>query len=262
MQVSEIRSRLIKRREQIFKQRNRTNTSWHKLKEPEVEFEETAAKEKMAEVFAQLDDREKKEIEQIDTALAKIRTGGFGMCESCGKQIAESRIKAIPWTAFCIECAEKQEQGQGPARVAPPLENSPNLSRDKTDQEYTDTQIKEMIEEQLDVDDRIETDELIVYSEDGWVYLEGCLPGRTQHEVLMGIVQDVLGFKDIVDQVQIDRQLWERQKYTKQGLNTPFQQWKENTMHSQGGETDVWTSREFGIPMEPPDKLDPEKKSD
>jgi hypothetical protein len=33
-------------------------------------------------------------------------------------------------------------------------------------------------------------------------------------------------------------------------------------MHSQGGETDVWTSREFGIPMEPPDKLDPEKKSD
>jgi osmotically-inducible protein OsmY len=116
-------------------------------------------------------------------------------------------IKAIPWTAFCIECAEKQEQG--PARVAPPLENSPNLSRDKTGQEYTDPQIKEMIEEQLNLDDRIETDELIVYSEDGWVYLEGCLPGRTQHEFLMGIVQDVLGFKDIVDQVQIDRQLWE-----------------------------------------------------
>lgn len=97
MQVSEIRSRLIKRREQILEQRNRRNTSWHKLKEPGVEFEEAAAKEKMAEVFAQLDDREKKEIEQIDRALAKIRTGGFGMCESCGKQIAESRIKAIPF---------------------------------------------------------------------------------------------------------------------------------------------------------------------
>jgi hypothetical protein len=43
MQVSEIRSRLIKRREQILEQCNRTNTSWHKLKEPEVEFEEAAA---------------------------------------------------------------------------------------------------------------------------------------------------------------------------------------------------------------------------
>jgi RNA polymerase-binding protein DksA len=260
MQISEIRSRLIKRRKQILEQRNSTNTSWQKLKEPEVEFEETAAKEKMAGVLAQLDDREKQEIEQIDTALVKIRTGGFGMCESCGRQIAESRIKAIPWAGFCIECAEKQEQG--PARVAPPLEKSPVLSRDKTGQGHTDIQIKEMIEEQLDLDDRVETDELIVYSEDGWVYLEGCLPAGTQHEILMGIVQDILGFRDIVDQVQIDRQLWERQKYTKQGGNTPFQQWKEKTMHSQGGETDVWTSREFGTPMEPPDKLDPEKKSD
>jgi hypothetical protein len=43
MQVSEIRSQLIKRREQILEQCNRTNTSWHKLKEPEVEFEEAAA---------------------------------------------------------------------------------------------------------------------------------------------------------------------------------------------------------------------------
>jgi len=260
MQISEIRSQLIKRREQILEQRDSTNTSWHNLQEREVEFEEEAAKEKMAGVLEQLDDREKQEIEQIDTALAKIRTGGFGMCASCGKQIAESRIKAIPWTPFCIDCAEEQEQG--PARVTPPLEKSPDISRDKTAQRYTDTEIKEMIEEQLDLDDRVETDELIVYSEDGWVYLEGFLPGRTQHELLMGIVQDILGFKDIVDQVQIDRQLWERQKYAKQGENTPLQQWKEKTMESEGGETDVWTSREFGTPMEAPDKLDPEKKSD
>jgi len=128
MQISEIRSQLIKRREQILEQRNSTNTSWHKLQEPEVEFEEEAAKEKMAEVLAQLDDREKEEIEQIDTALAKIRTGGFGICESCGRQIAESRIKAIPWTPFCIDCAEEQEQG--PARVTPPLEKSPDISRE------------------------------------------------------------------------------------------------------------------------------------
>jgi RNA polymerase-binding protein DksA len=128
MQISEIRSRLIQRREQILEQRSSTNTSWQKLKEPEVEFEEAAAKEKMAGVLAQLDDREKQEIEQIDTALAKIRTGGFGMCESFGGQIAESRIKAIPWAAFCIECAEKQEQG--PTRVTPPLEKSPDISRE------------------------------------------------------------------------------------------------------------------------------------
>lgn len=60
MQISDIRRQLIQRRRQILEQMQKTRTSWQILQEPEVELEETAAKEKMAGVLEQLDDREKR----------------------------------------------------------------------------------------------------------------------------------------------------------------------------------------------------------
>ncbi|MDQ0821071.1 MULTISPECIES: TraR/DksA C4-type zinc finger protein [unclassified Arthrobacter] len=39
---------------------------------------------------------------QIDAALARIDAGHFGICEVCGEEIAEGRLEARPWTAYCI----------------------------------------------------------------------------------------------------------------------------------------------------------------
>jgi hypothetical protein len=33
--------------------------------------------------------------------------GTYGQCEACGKNIAKARLEAIPFTRYCIECAEK-----------------------------------------------------------------------------------------------------------------------------------------------------------
>ncbi len=41
----------------------------------------------------------------IDHALEKLDSGGYGRCERCGEEIGEARLEAMPATRFCISCA-------------------------------------------------------------------------------------------------------------------------------------------------------------
>ena len=42
---------------------------------------------------------------EVERALTKLDEGGYGRCESCGKEIAEPRLEAMPATRYCIDCA-------------------------------------------------------------------------------------------------------------------------------------------------------------
>ena len=54
-------------------------------------------------------DREHKLIKKIKKTLDRIDSGTFGICESCGEDIAIERLKARPVTTQCIECKTKEE---------------------------------------------------------------------------------------------------------------------------------------------------------
>ena len=54
-------------------------------------------------------DRERKLLTKIKGALDRIESGEFGICESCGDDIGEERLKARPVTTLCISCKKKQE---------------------------------------------------------------------------------------------------------------------------------------------------------
>ena len=54
-------------------------------------------------------DRESKLILKVKKALARIETGTFGICESCGEDISFDRLKARPVTTQCIDCKIKEE---------------------------------------------------------------------------------------------------------------------------------------------------------
>jgi len=54
-------------------------------------------------------DRERKLIEKIKEALERIDNGSFGICEVCGREIGEERLRARPVTTLCIACKKKQE---------------------------------------------------------------------------------------------------------------------------------------------------------
>ena len=51
-----------------------------------------------------LENRMRQEIAAIDHTLEKIDKGTYGICDNCGKPIAEERLEALPQASLCIEC--------------------------------------------------------------------------------------------------------------------------------------------------------------
>jgi DnaK suppressor protein len=47
-------------------------------------------------------------LREIEDALRKFDDGSYGSCESCGNQIAEARLEAMPAARLCINCASKR----------------------------------------------------------------------------------------------------------------------------------------------------------
>jgi len=42
---------------------------------------------------------------EIDAALARMEEGEYGICQVCGREIADERLEAVPATRFCREHA-------------------------------------------------------------------------------------------------------------------------------------------------------------
>jgi len=41
---------------------------------------------------------------RVEDAFQRLQDGTFGVCERCGDDIAPKRLKAVPWTEFCVAC--------------------------------------------------------------------------------------------------------------------------------------------------------------
>jgi DnaK suppressor protein len=54
-------------------------------------------------------DRERKLIKKIDETMAKIDSGDYGYCESCGVEIGIERLQARPTASLCIDCKTLEE---------------------------------------------------------------------------------------------------------------------------------------------------------
>ncbi|MDZ7292968.1 MAG: TraR/DksA family transcriptional regulator [candidate division KSB1 bacterium] len=48
----------------------------------------------------------------INTALAKIESGDYGLCDECGQPINAARLEAMPTAAFCLRCQRSYEERQ------------------------------------------------------------------------------------------------------------------------------------------------------
>lgn len=54
-------------------------------------------------------DRERKLIKKINETIAKIDSGEYGYCESCGIEIGLNRLEARPTASLCIDCKTLEE---------------------------------------------------------------------------------------------------------------------------------------------------------
>lgn len=63
------------------------------------------------EIDYTLEENEERLLAEIDAALQRIEEGTFGICGTCGQQVGEERLEAVPYTTQCIDCKRKEERG-------------------------------------------------------------------------------------------------------------------------------------------------------
>ena len=62
--------------------------------------------------FLSMNERLRKQLLEIELALARIESGTYGICEETEEPIEPERLLAIPWTRLSIEGAEIRESLQ------------------------------------------------------------------------------------------------------------------------------------------------------
>ena len=57
-------------------------------------------------------------LDRINTALRRISEGTYGICFECGDEIAEPRLRALPFAVRCKDCEESREVADRRERMA------------------------------------------------------------------------------------------------------------------------------------------------
>jgi len=73
---------------------------------PDTDANEQFGHQNVSALKAQIERR----LIQIKKALARIKIGKYGICETCGKMIDTDRLMVMPETTLCAECAKKKEE--------------------------------------------------------------------------------------------------------------------------------------------------------
>lgn len=95
--------------EELLSQAEETVSGMNAPKENFPDPTDRASLEADRNFMLRIRDRESKLIVKVKKALARIETGTFGICESCGEDITFDRLKARPVTTQCIDCKIKEE---------------------------------------------------------------------------------------------------------------------------------------------------------
>lgn len=98
---------------QLASQRNelRARIDRHRLevvadREPDDEVA-TASDNVSRDMLAATIERERRTLNEIESALVRMKRGEYGTCEHCGGMIPNARLEALPWARRCVSCAER-----------------------------------------------------------------------------------------------------------------------------------------------------------
>jgi DnaK suppressor protein len=51
-------------------------------------------------------------LNKVDDALVRLEQGNYGNCFECGEEIAEKRLRALPFAVRCKDCEEAKENAE------------------------------------------------------------------------------------------------------------------------------------------------------
>jgi RNA polymerase-binding transcription factor DksA len=71
------------------------------------DFAEQATERENDDVLEEIGKETQLSIAHVKAALQRIEDDTYGYCMSCGEEIAEKRLDAIPESTHCVKCADK-----------------------------------------------------------------------------------------------------------------------------------------------------------
>ena len=120
--AADVKEELQRRRRTILETSRRADAEIDSLRsaERDPEFEEGAPSEHEQFTLPPLSEVQRREILQIDAALARIEAGEYGVCRDCGGDIDPRRLSALQYALLCTECASQRERAPGTVVEEPP----------------------------------------------------------------------------------------------------------------------------------------------
>ncbi len=105
------RNKLLKKKEVIV---NKISETYNESKELESgiaqDVVDRAESSYTKEFLLSLSNAEREQLLLIDEALKRIDKKELGICQRCGKDINKKRLDVVPWTSYCIDCQEIEEE--------------------------------------------------------------------------------------------------------------------------------------------------------
>jgi len=122
-ELDQVRSTLQRRRRALLETVRRASAELDALRGAArvSEFEEGAQLDHEAFTLSRLGETQRREVQVIDAALARIEAGEYGTCRDCEADIDPRRLAALPYALLCTECATRRERGQPLSVSGPPI---------------------------------------------------------------------------------------------------------------------------------------------
>lgn len=71
-----------------------------------ADWEEAATARENDEVLEHLDEGGRRRVALLRAALSRMHDGSYGRCVSCDAAIPAGRLRALPDTPWCVDCAQ------------------------------------------------------------------------------------------------------------------------------------------------------------
>ena len=115
---SELRGMLIARRREIQAEVQgkirdaREEGTWGTKQNEVLDAVESSEADIQDDIEFALIQMKSETLNKIDDALQRLEQGDYGNCFDCGEEIAEKRLRALPFAVRCKDCEEARENAQ------------------------------------------------------------------------------------------------------------------------------------------------------
>jgi len=105
MNTAQIRMELLEKQHELVSRIDAIGADFRRGRQQD--FAEQATECENDEVLISLKTEAKQELQQIASALHRLDTGRYGLCQDCGKDIEQKRLGILPYSTLCRTCAEE-----------------------------------------------------------------------------------------------------------------------------------------------------------